>query len=78
MRWRRKAKLDTASDLLINPPTQISNVRSGGLIQGLLLEDFLNKKYLKAYNILSQHSLPINTDSGIEAEWLAGWVALLS
>ena len=35
MRWRRKAKLDTASDLLINPPTQISNVRGGGSIQGL-------------------------------------------
>ena len=76
MRWRRKAKLDTASDLLINPPTQISNVRGWWINSRIVVRRLLNKKkYLKAYNILSQHNLPITTDSGLEAEWLAGWVA---
>ena len=28
MRWRRKAKLDTAGDLLLNSPKQIENVRN--------------------------------------------------
>ena len=76
MRWRRKAKLDTASDLLLNPPTQISNVRGWWINSRIVIRRLLNKKkYLKAYNILSQHTLPVNTDSGLEAEWLAGWVA---
>ena len=76
MRWRRKAKLNTASDLLINPPDQISNVRGWWINSRIVVRRLLNKKkYLKAYNILSQHNLPVNTDSGLEAEWLAGWVA---
>ena len=76
MRWRRKAKLDTASDLLLNPPTQISNVRGWWINSRIVIRRLLNKKkYLKVYNILSQHTLPVNTDSGLEAEWLAGWVA---
>lgn len=76
MRWRRKAKLNTASDLLLDPPTQISNVRGWWINSRIVIRRLLNKKnYLKAYNILSQHTLPINSDSGLEAEWLAGWVA---
>ena len=34
------------------------------------------KKYEKAYQILKNHNLPINTESGREAEWLAGWVSI--
>ena len=33
------------------------------------------KKFTKAYNILKQHNLPISTQSGLEAEWLAGWIS---
>ena len=37
----------------------------------------INKSsYQKAYQILSNHNLPINTQSGREAEWLAGWVSI--
>ena len=34
------------------------------------------KKFSDAYNILNNHKLPLKTDSGREAEWLAGWVAI--
>ena len=44
MRWRRKAKLDTASDLLINPPTQISNVRGWWINSRIVVRRLLNKK----------------------------------
>lgn len=76
MRWRRKAKLNTASDLLSNPPTKISNVRGWWINSRIVVRRLLNKKnFYKAYNILSKNTLPLTTDSGLEAEWLAGWVA---
>ena len=77
MRWRRKAKLDTASDLLINPPLNIENVRNWWINSRIVVRRLINKKkYQKAYQILSNHNLPINTQSGREAEWLAGWVSI--
>ena len=77
MRWRRKAKLDTASDLLINPPSNIENVRNWWINSRIVIRRLINKKkYKKAYIILKNHSLPLNTQSGREAEWLAGWVSI--
>ncbi len=76
MRWRRKAKLNTASDLLINPPKKISNVRGWWINSRIVIRRLLNKKkFFRAYDILSKNTLPLTTDSGLEAEWLAGWVA---
>jgi len=78
MRWRRKAKLDTAADLLLNPPTEIKNVRNWWINSRIIVRRILNKKnYTLAYNILKKHNLPISSPSGTEAEWLAGWVALV-
>ena len=34
------------------------------------------KKVNKAYSILNNHKLSLDNESGIEAEWLAGWVSL--
>ena len=77
MRWRRKAKLNTASDLLINPPSNIENVRNWWINSRIVIRRLINKKnYRKAYDILKNHNLPLSTESGREAEWLAGWVSI--
>ena len=76
MRWRRKAKLETAGDLLINPPNEIKNVRNWWINSRIIVRRLLNKKkYKKAYQILKNHNLPLSYQSGLEAEWLAGWVS---
>ncbi len=76
MRWRRKAKLDTAADLLINPPDKIQNVRNWWINSRIIVRRLINKKkFTQAYNILKKHNLPISSQSGLEAEWLAGWVS---
>ncbi len=76
MRWRRKAKLNSAADLLLNPPQQIQNVRNWWINSRIIVRRLLNKKeFLTAYKILEKHNLPLTTKSGLEAEWLAGWVA---
>ena len=76
MRWRRKAKLDTASEFLLDPPSEISNVRGWWINSRIVVRRLLNKKkYEKAYTILSKNILPITSDSGLESEWMAGWVA---
>ena len=77
MRWRRKAKLDTAEDFLFNPPENIKNFRNWWINTRVVVRRLLNKKkYEKSYKILSNHNIPLNSISGSEAEWLAGWVAL--
>ena len=77
MRWRRKAKLDSAADLLFNPPSKIENVRNWWVNSRIVVRRLINKKqYTKAYQILKKHNLPLNTQSGREAEWLAGWVSI--
>ena len=77
MRWRRKAKLDSAEEFLFNPPEKIKNHRSWWINARIVIRRLINKKkYKKAYLLLSNHSLPVDTISGAEAEWLAGWVAL--
>ena len=76
MRWRRKAKLDTAADLLFSPPEKIENVRNWWINSRIIVRRLLNKKkFSKAYKILENHNLPLSTQSGLEAEWLAGWVS---
>ena len=78
MRWRRKAKLDSAAELLINPPDKIENVRNWWINSRIVIRRLINKKkFAKAYEILKNHNLPLNEKSGLEAEWLAGWVAYL-
>ena len=77
MRWRRKAKLDTAADLLYNPPVKIENARNWWINSRIVIRRLLNKKkFNNAYRILKNHSLPLTEDSGQEAEWLAGWVSI--
>ncbi len=77
MRWRRKAKLDTAVELLESPPNEIQNVRNWWINSRIVIRRLLNeKKYSKAYRVLKKHNLPLRESSGLEAEWLAGWVAL--
>ena len=77
MRWRRKAKLDSAEEFLFDPPDNIKNHRSWWINARIVIRRLINKKkYKKAYLLLSNHNLPVNTISGAEAEWLAGWVAL--
>ncbi len=76
MRWRRKAKLDTAADLLFSPPEKIENVRNWWINSRIIVRRLINKKkYNQAYKILDGHNLPLSTQSGLEAEWLAGWVS---
>ncbi len=76
MRWRRKAKLDSAADLLISPPKKIENVRNWWINSRIIVRRLLNKKkFNKAYQILKNHSLPLSSQSGLEAEWMAGWVS---
>ncbi|MDC3091276.1 lytic transglycosylase domain-containing protein [Rickettsiales bacterium] len=77
MRWRRKAKLETAEEFLLNPPQNIENYRNWWINARVVIRRLINKKkYNRAYKLLSNHSIPINTISGAEAEWLSGWVAL--
>ena len=77
MRWRRKAKLDTASDLLINPPSNIENVRNWWINSRIVIRRLINKEILVERIIYSRnHNLPLKTQSGREAEWLAGWVSV--
>ena len=77
MRWRRKAKLDTAEEFLFDPPIEIKNYRKWWINARIVVRRLLNKKkYSKAYKILVNHKIPIDTISGAEAEWMAGWVAL--
>ena len=77
MRWRRKAKLETAEEFLINPPEGIKNHRNWWINARVVIRRLINKKnYTKAYTLLSNHSLPVDSISGAEAEWLTGWVAL--
>ena len=78
MRWRRKAKLNTAEDFLFNPPENIKNFRNWWINTRVVVRRLINKKkYEKSYKILSNHNIPLNSISGSEAEWLAGWVALI-
>ena len=77
LRWRRKAKLDTAVEFLISPPEQITNVRNWWINSRIVIRRLINKKqYTLAYQTLKKHNLPLSTPSGQEAEWLAGWVSL--
>ena len=77
MRWRRKAKLPTAAQFLYDPPDNIKNVRNWWINSRIVVRRLINKKkFSDAYNILNNHKLPLTTDSGREAEWLAGWVAI--
>ena len=78
MRWRRKAKLETAQEFLINPPeVGILNERNWWINARIVIRRLINKKeYSKAYKLLKNHNIPISTISGTEAEWLAGWIAL--
>ncbi len=78
LRWRRKAKLDTAVEFLNTPPTEIKNVRNWWINSRIVIRRLINKKkYNQAYNALKKHNLPLNSESGAEAEWLAGWVSLV-
>jgi soluble lytic murein transglycosylase len=77
MRWRRKAKLPTAAQFLYDPPDNIKNVRNWWINSRIVVRRLINKKkFSDAYNILNNHKLPLTEESGREAEWLAGWVAL--
>lgn len=77
MRWRRKAKLNTAVDFLFNPPDRIVNYRKWWINARIVIRRLINKKdYVTAYKALQNHKIPLDTKSGYEAEWLAGWVAL--
>ena len=76
MRWRRKAKLETAAELLLNPPDKIENKRNWWINARIVVRRLIKKKFNKAYSILNNHKLSLDNESGIEAEWLAGWVSL--
>ncbi len=77
MRWRRKNKLETASEFLFEPPEKIQNYRNWWINSRIVVRRLINKKkYKTAYKILSNHRIPVNTVSGAEAEWLAGWISL--
>ncbi|PPR42609.1 MAG: Soluble lytic murein transglycosylase [Alphaproteobacteria bacterium MarineAlpha8_Bin1] len=78
LRWRRKAKLDTAVEFLNKPPAEIQNVRNWWINSRIVIRRLINKKrYTQAYNVLKKHNLPLDSQSGAEAEWLAGWVSLV-
>ena len=60
----------------MNPPNKIENVRNWWINSRIIVRRLLNKKkYKKAYQILKNHNLPLSYQSGLEAEWLAGWVS---
>ena len=48
MRWRRKAKLETAADFLFNPPKEISNVRGWWINSRIVIRRLINKKIFKS------------------------------
>ena len=75
MRWRRKAKLETAKEFLLDPPDQIVNYRNWWINARIVIRRIINKKnYKEAYRLLENHNIPVNTRSGSEAEFLAGWL----
>ena len=77
MRWRRKAKLDTAKEFLFNPPSEIKNHRNWWINARIVIRRLINKKkYNEAYKLLKNHNLPLISRSGVEAEFLAGWIKI--
>ena len=65
-------------EFLNNPPTEIKNVRNWWINSRIVIRRLINKKrYTQAYNALKKHNLPLDSQSGAEAEWLAGWVSLV-
>ena len=44
MRWRRKAKLETAAELLLNPPDKIENKRNWWINARIVVRRLINKK----------------------------------
>ncbi len=76
--YKSKDRLDDVVDLLIDLPEENYKVPEKWWSFRRLVgrEMIKQKKYKKAYEILSKHNLPVSSSDFWEAEWTAGWIAL--
>ena len=83
LRWRRrKDKFESAAELLLNPPVNLSGImvrpEKWWRERAYLARAILRKGDAKsAYRLAAEHGLPGEFISETaEAEWMAGWIAL--
>ena len=75
--YKSKDRIDDVIDLLIDLPENYKLPEKWWSFRRLYGREMMKqKKYKKAYEILSKHNLPVAYADFWEAEWTAGWVAL--
>jgi soluble lytic murein transglycosylase len=75
--YKSKDRIDDVIDLLIDLPENYKLPEKWWSFRRLYGREMIKqKKYKKAYEILSKHNLPVTHADFWEAEWTAGWVAL--
>ena len=75
--YKSKDRIDDVVDLLIDVPENYKLPEKWWSFRRLYGREMIKqKKFKKAYEILSQHNLPTSSSDFWEAEWTAGWVAL--
>lgn len=75
--YKSKDRPDDVVDLLIDLPDNYKLPDKWWSFRRLYGREMIKqKKYKKAYQIFSNHNLPVNSSDFWEAEWTAGWVAL--
>lgn len=78
LRWRRRAGLDTAVELLAGEPKVPAHPDKWWTERSILARDALAKgRITDAYRLAANHHVPSSQAADYsEAEWFAGWVAL--
>lgn len=75
--YKSKDRIDDVIDLLIDLPENFKLPEKWWSFRRLYGREMIKQKqFKKAYQILSKHNLPVNSNDFWEAEWTAGWVAL--
>jgi len=75
--YKSKDRVDDIVDLLIDLPENYKLPEKWWSFRRLYGREMVKqKKYKKAYQILSRHNLPTTSSDFWEAEWTAGWIAL--
>lgn len=79
LRWRRrKGRDEQARELLVNPPDDLISPRRWWAERSILARRALRTGHItEAYRLSKHHGLSSgNSADYLEAEWLAGWIAL--
>ena len=75
--YKSRDRVDDIIDLLIDLPENYKLPEKWWSFRRLYGREMIKqKKYKKAYEILSKHNLPTSSSDFWEAEWTAGWIAL--